>query len=116
MSGADVRCRCVVSGVVYQNLGEELVVEEPTCPWCCEPVALEGATCGIDCYALWYGWQATRGDLVVVTPSGRLVSLADSESPPLDMMLQPWYEREVGKLLLDRHIGLAYHALMESSP
>ena len=63
----------------------------PACPWCTETVASEGETCSPDCYALWWAWYMIRGDLAVVTPSGRVVILSDGETPPFDMERQVWY-------------------------
>ena len=71
------------------------------CPWCDDPVAVEGATCDSSCFALWYTWSWSHVDVLVENPSGRLVWLVDGETVPLDIHLQPWYAQEVGREVED---------------
>ena len=54
-------------------------MHEAVCLWCNELVAEDGDTCNLVCY------QLVTGAIKLVT------YIHDSDTPPKDMHLQPWY-------------------------
>ena len=64
--------------------------------WCGapDPVQAEGYTCDFECYATWYAWAYSQR----LADTGRgvdLLRLADTEIAPVDIIEQPWYDRQI---------------------